>query len=109
MKQLMKVVATTMVMAMAAGVVYAKESKSMKEGEELFKQHCASCHPDGGNIVNPKKTLKGADLKANKVKGEKDIVKLMRHPGPGMQSFDAKAIPDRQAKMIAEYVLKEFK
>ena len=25
-------------------------------GEALFKQHCSSCHPDGGNIVNPQKT-----------------------------------------------------
>lgn len=109
MKKSMNAVAAALALTMAAGVVYAKEAKSLKEGEALFKQHCATCHPDGGNIVNPKKTLKAADLKANKVSGVNGIVKLMRHPGPGMETFDAKTVPERQAKMIAEYVLKAFK
>ena len=43
-------------------------------GEELFKQHCAACHPDGGNIVNPKETLKG-------IKDTKMIVKKIRAGG----------------------------
>ena len=28
-------------------------------GEAIFKAKCAACHPDGGNIINPKETLKG--------------------------------------------------
>lgn len=28
------------------------------DGKTEFAKHCASCHVDGGNIVNPEKTLK---------------------------------------------------
>jgi cytochrome c6 len=33
----------------------------------------------------------------------------MRNPGPGMTKFDKKEISDKEAKAIAEYVLKTFK
>ena len=84
---------------------FAKESK----GEALFKQHCAVCHPDGGNIVNPAKTLHKKDREANGVKTAKDIMGKMRKPGPGMTMFDVKTISNKDAKEIAEYVLKTFK
>jgi cytochrome c6 len=80
-----------------------------KSGEALFKEHCALCHPDGSNIVNPKKTLHKKDLDANNIKSKDDIVKIMRKPGPGMNTFDAKIISDKDAKEIAEYVLKTFR
>ena len=79
------------------------------KGEALFKQHCEMCHPEGGNIVNPKKTLHGKDLKANKITKPEDIVKTMRNPGPGMTKFDEKTIPDKDARELAEYILKRFK
>ena len=82
---------------------------SEKKGEALFKEHCTLCHPDGGNIVNPKKTLQKKDLEANKILSKDDIVKFMRKPGPGMTSFDARTISDKDAREIAEYILKTFK
>jgi len=78
-------------------------------GAAEFKTHCDVCHHDGGNIINPKKTLHKADREANKVKTAADIIKLMRNPGPGMTKFDEKTIPDSEAKKIADYVLKAFK
>jgi len=39
----------------------------------------------------------------------KDIVKVMRHPGPGMNSFDEKTIPEKMAMEIAEYILETFR
>jgi cytochrome c6 len=33
----------------------------------------------------------------------------MRKPGPGMNTFDVKTIPDKDAKEIAEYIMKTFK
>jgi cytochrome c6 len=89
----------------ASGV--AKESE--KKGEALFKQHCSPCHPDGGNIINPQKTLHKKSREANGVKKAADIVNKMRNPGPGMTKFDEKTIPDKDAKEIAEYILKAFK
>jgi len=77
-------------------------------GEKKFKELCAVCHPDGGNIINPNKTLHKKDREANKVKTAADIIKVMRNPGPGMNPFDKKAVSDKDAKAIAEYVLKTF-
>ena len=71
-------------------------------GEELFKAKCAACHPNGGNIMNPKETLKG-------IKDAKKITKKIRAGGGGMTAFDAKAISDKDAKLIADYVIKTFK
>ena len=108
MKTSVASVAVVTVCMLAAGIACA-ESKKAVSGEELFKQHCMSCHPDGGNIVNPQKTLGKEALKSRKITSPKDIVKIMRKPGPGMTMFDAKTIPDKDAKAIAEYILKTFK
>jgi cytochrome c6 len=79
------------------------------DGKKEFAEHCASCHVNGGNIVNPAKTLKKADLDKNGVKSWQDIVAKMRNPGPGMQKFDTKDVSDQEAQAIAEYVLTAFK
>lgn len=85
----------------------------MKKGEKVdakaeFEKHCAVCHPKGGNIVKPDKTLSKKSLAAHGVKTEKDIVAKMRNPGPGMNKFDAKQMPDAEATAIAKYILKTF-
>jgi cytochrome c6 len=71
-------------------------------GEAIFKAKCASCHPDGGNIINPKETLKG-------LKDPKKITSKIRKGGGGMTAFDAKAISDADAKAVADYIIKTFK
>jgi cytochrome c6 len=85
------------------------EIKSSQHGEELFKKHCSVCHPDGGNIINPGKSLRKADLEANKIMTKSDIVDKMRHPGKGMSSWSAASLPDSDAEEIAGYILKTFK
>lgn len=84
---------------------FAKENN----GAELFKKHCTVCHADGGNMINPAKTLSKKDREANGAKSAKDIIAKMRKPGPGMTAFDAKTLPEKDAKAIADYVLKTFK
>lgn len=80
-----------------------------KNGEELFKQLCTACHPDGGNNVNPKKTLHRETLAKNNITKPEDIVKVMRNPGTGMNKFDEATLPEKDAMAIAEYVLNTFK
>ena len=85
-----------------------------KKGDKIdakakFEQLCASCHPKGGNIVNPQKPLSKSSMAARGIKTEKDIVAKMRNPGPGMNKFDAKTVPDKEATAIAGYILKTFK
>jgi cytochrome c6 len=94
-------------LAASAGADASK--KGGINGAEEFQKHCAVCHPNGGNTMKPEKTLRKKDLTTNGVKNAADIVKLMRKPGPGMTPFDRKAIDDREAKAIAEYILKTFK
>jgi len=71
-------------------------------GEAIFKAKCASCHPDGGNIIKGKKSIKG-------IKDANVVTKKIRAGGGGMPTFDAKTISDADAKSVAEYIVKTFK
>ncbi|HOG16449.1 MAG TPA: c-type cytochrome [Syntrophales bacterium] len=86
----------------------AAQAADLSQGKEAFVQHCAECHPNGENMINPAKTLHRKDLVANGLAKPADIVGQMRNPGPGMPKFDAKTIPDEKARAIAEYILKTF-
>lgn len=92
-----------------ATLVFASSSAIAASGEALFKQHCVACHPDGGNIVNPKRTLHKKDMDLHGLKSREDVVRYLRKPGPGMPVFDGKIIADKDARAIADYVLKTYK
>jgi len=98
-----------LVASLIGTMVLAENPATKNAGEAKFKELCSMCHPDGGNIVNPKKTLSKKDRDANNIKNEADIVKLMRKPGPGMTAFDARKATDREAGEIARYIVKTFK
>ena len=106
-KKLLATIALAATTALAATAL--ADEKGKLDPKKEFEKHCAPCHKDGGNIVNPAKTLKKADLTKNGFKSAKDIVKNMRNPGPGMTKFDEKTISDKEAKAIADYILKTFK
>ena len=89
-------------LALSATMMASAASAAPADGEAIFKAKCASCHPDGGNIMNPKQTLKG-------MKDSKKIVSKIRKGGGGMTAFDAKAISDADAKKVAAYIIKTFK
>lgn len=93
------------ILALSAGDVAAASPK----GEALFKQHCAVCHVNGGNLITPQKTLSKKDREKNNIKSAEAIIKTMRAPGPGMTQFSEKTIPEKDAREIAEYILKTFK
>jgi len=110
MKKVLSALVLITIAFLVSQSVFAKDkSANGNAGEAEFKQHCAVCHPDGDNIINPKKTLHKKDLDANGIKTAADIIKKMRNPGPGMSQFDEKTISDQEAKQIAEYILKTFK
>lgn len=96
-----------LVVCSSAVYVFA-EKGSTKTGEEKFKALCSVCHPEGENVMNPKKTLHKQDREANNVKTEDDIVARMRNPGPGMTKFDEKTVSNKDAHAIAGYILKTF-
>lgn len=81
----------------------------VRDGEALFKQYCSNCHPNGGNASDPKRPLYGSVLKRNHITTPEDIVRIMRNPLSRMIRFDPSTLSDRDARVIAEYVLKTFK
>jgi len=91
-----------------AGLADTKKEGKL-DGKKEFDEYCSLCHKDGGNMITPTKTLGKKDREANGVKSSKDIIKLMRKPGPGMTPFDSKTISDKNARAIADYILKTFK
>ena len=98
MKKFSTVAVVLALTALTATAFAAAPSK----GEAIFKEKCAGCHPDGGNIMNPKETIKG-------LKDTKMIVAKIRKGGGGMSAFDSKSISDADAKSVAEYIVKTFK
>jgi cytochrome c6 len=90
------------------GMADAKKGGKI-DGKKEFEEHCAVCHPNGGNVINPAKPIGKMALAAGGLKSAKDIIAKMRKPGPGMTTFDKKAVSDKEAKAIAEYILKTFK
>ena len=98
MKTSTLVTVTALTLAVAAGSALAEQ----KSGEALFKEKCAACHPNGGNVMNPKETLKG-------LKNQNAILKQIRKGGGGMPAFDKKSLSDAEAKAVATYVITTFK
>jgi len=110
MKRKVTATVTMIVLLSFAATGLADTKKGGKiDGKKEFEEHCAVCHPNGGNVINPAKTLGKKELEASGVKKAKDIIAKMRKPGPGMTAFDKKSISDKEAKAIAEYILKTFK
>jgi cytochrome c6 len=98
----MKKISAVVALFALAATAFAAEPAKGDKGEAIFKEKCMACHPDGGNIINPKETLKG-------LKDSKFIIKKIRTGGNGMTKFDAKAVSDADAKAVADYIIKTFK
>jgi len=89
-------------LVLSTALIASAASAETAGGEAIFKAKCASCHPDGGNIIKPTETLKG-------IKDPKKITTKIRKGGGGMPVFDTKAISDADAKQLANYIIKTFK
>lgn len=103
------VCATMLGVALFCSSLPAEAIAEASPGEQAFLKNCAVCHPNGGNIIESDDTLGKKVMAAKGIRTPADIVGKMRKPGPGMTQFDAKTIPDAEAKAIAEYILKTFK
>jgi cytochrome c6 len=80
-----------------------------RDGEALFKQYCSSCHPNGGNVSDPDRSLHGSALKRRHITTPEDIVRITRKPISRMIRFDPSTLSDRDARIIADYILTTFK
>jgi uncharacterized membrane protein len=74
--------------------------KAYTAGEQIFAVHCTSCHPGGGNTIDPSKPLLHSALLQNL-----DFFKMwLRNPARPMPSFAPSKISDVQAKALYEYI-----
>jgi cytochrome c6 len=74
-------------------------------GEQVFKEQCSACHAGGGNILNPKKPLKGSPP----LKTFAAFLTQIRKPQQPMPPFPPSKISDEQAKQLYDYILKQEK
>jgi hypothetical protein len=71
-------------------------SQEARLGNTLFQNHCAGCHPGGGNRQNPAKPV----LESAYLGSLKSFTQYLRNPGPGMPVFSTSDLPDTQANLI---------
>jgi cytochrome c6 len=84
-------------------------TKDEESGATLFSMYCATCHPNGANVINPPKSLQRLTLAANGITTPEGIVAKIRNPGPRMKRFDPMELSDERARKIADYILETFK
>ena len=72
-------------------------------GAQLFQNHCAGCHVNGGNILRRSKTLKLAALERNGITTPAEIAAIVVQ-GRGQMSSYAAVLGDGGAEAVANYV-----
>ena len=71
-------------------------------GVQLFQNHCAGCHVNGGNILRRSKTLKLAALEANGITSPGAIATIAAQ-GRGQMSGYAAVLGDGGAEAVSAY------
>tara|TARA_Y100001968_G_scaffold108727_1_gene98354 strand:- start:577 stop:948 length:372 start_codon:yes stop_codon:yes gene_type:complete len=74
--------------------------------ENLFKNNCAGCHINGGNIIRRSKNLKISSLKRNGIDNPEAIAKIARQ-GIGIMSGYQDKLGDNGDKIVANWVLEQ--
>jgi mono/diheme cytochrome c family protein len=79
---------------------------ALSGGAKIFADRCASCHPDGGNVVIPDLPLQGSRVLGN----FRTFLAFIRHPKMpdgsqgAMPSFSKSLVTDRQARQLYHYI-----
>ncbi len=72
-------------------------------GENLFINHCAGCHMNGGNIIRRRKTLKIEALKNNGLDNPEAIARVARN-GIGIMSGYEQNLGKEGDKIVADWI-----
>ena len=75
-------------------------------GKSLFKNNCAGCHINGGNIVRRSKNLKISSLKRNGIDNPEAIAKIARQ-GIGIMGGYEDVLGDNGDQIVANWVLEQ--
>ena len=72
-------------------------------GKDLFKNHCAGCHVNGGNIIRRSKNLKISSLKHNGIDDPEAIAKIARQ-GIGIMNGYKEELGDNGDNIVANWI-----
>jgi mono/diheme cytochrome c family protein len=84
------------------------QSKKFAEGEQIYIKHCASCHPNGANVINHSIPIIGSPM----MKNLDVFTKFNRNPiRPNgtkgiMTAFSKETISDQEMMQIYQYITK---
>jgi len=76
---------------------------ALADGAQLFEQHCAGCHVNGGNIIRRGKTLKLAALERENRASEAAIAAIAA-AGVGQMSGYGSVLGDEGTAEVAAWV-----
>jgi len=80
------------------------------EGETLFESNCASCHPGGGNVVEPRLPIRGSGKLAS-LEGFRAFLRAPRMPdgkAGNMPAFGESALSADHVEDLYAYLRTEF-
>jgi cytochrome c6 len=76
----------------------------ISDGQTLFQNHCAGCHAQGGNSLNPAKPVKGSAYLSSVAA----FTGFVRQPSGAMPAFDEGALSTAEVKQMYDYVKQAF-
>ena len=74
-----------------------------ESGKNLFKNNCAGCHLNGGNIIRRSKNLKVSSLKRNGFDSPEAIAKIARQ-GIGIMDGYKNQLGDNGDQIVANWI-----
>jgi cytochrome c6 len=84
---------------------FGQVTAKSKIGEEEFKENCSSCHPNGGNVIEPEDTIKGSP----RLRDFKTFLSWIRKPVQPMPTFSSSQISEEQARQLYDYIVEASK
>ena len=88
----------------------ADASDGLNDGEKLYAVNCASCHPNGGNLINPSLPV----ITSPMLKNPDTFINFSRNPrrsdnSPGsMPAISKEKLSDKEMKQIYQYIVKSL-
>jgi uncharacterized membrane protein len=74
--------------------------KTYQAGERIFAAHCMSCHPGGGNVINPNEPIRGSSA----LKNPEAFISVIRNPKKPMPALSPSQLSDKDAQDLYLYV-----
>jgi cytochrome c6 len=92
-----------LILAVAIWFLSPALQASAADGEQLFNNHCAGCHPHGGNIIRRGRTLKLRALEQRQLNNPDAIARIARE-GIGQMGGYAEVLGSNGDQLVAQWI-----